>query len=341
MRAEGDPARWTARRLRRRSCERDAAARRPRPSTSRRRPRPRKRSSRSTRAPPTRSPTPASRCSSARRWRARSSSWRPRSSPTSTGLLPRWLALAGFVVAAAPPVHDLLPAALPLARLGARLERHAHAAHRPRDGLALSRLARRAEADVEDVSVLDEVALPLQALQASARGLGVGAARDEVVPADHLGADEAVGEVRVDRFGRVERGQPAAERPRPRLLVTGREEADEIEGGEEPADDLLERGSSLAEGGGLAPRAARPAPPRASGRCPTEPFTTSSNGFVVSGLELGGNRLRKARRGLAARQDAPRAARARPPPRAVPARPTLPAWQRARAAARRARGRPG
>ena len=37
--------------------------------------------------------------SSARRWPAPCSSWPRRSSPTRPGLLPRWLALAGFIVA--------------------------------------------------------------------------------------------------------------------------------------------------------------------------------------------------------------------------------------------------
>ena len=95
------------------------------------------------------------------------------------------------------------------------------------------------------VSVLGE------ALEAAARCLGVGPAFDQVVPADHLGPYEAVGDVGVNRSRRVERRQAVAERPRPRLLVAGREKADEVERGEEAADDILERRGALAVGRGL------------------------------------------------------------------------------------------
>ena len=46
---------------------------------------------------------------------------------------------------------------------------------------------------------------------------------------DHLAADEAAGDVGVDRLGRVESRLALAERPRARLLVAGSEERDEVE----------------------------------------------------------------------------------------------------------------
>ena len=54
------------------------------------------------------------------------------------------------------------------------------------------------EADVEDVPVLDDVGLALEPLETASRGLRMRAALDEVVPADHLAADEAACDVGVD-----------------------------------------------------------------------------------------------------------------------------------------------
>src|SRR5579872_233056 len=69
------------------------------------------------------------------------------------------------------------------------------------------------EADVQHVAVLDDVGLPLEPLPARTCGLGVAAGGHEVVPADHLAADEPARDVGVDRRGRVERGAAAAQRP--------------------------------------------------------------------------------------------------------------------------------
>src|ERR1051325_1661632 len=85
------------------------------------------------------------------------------------------------------------------------------------------------EADVQDIAVLDDVGLPLEALQAATGRLAVRPGRGEVVPADHLAADEAPREVRVDRPCRVERGLAAPQRPGPRLLIAGGEEGDQVE----------------------------------------------------------------------------------------------------------------
>src|SRR5438132_521673 len=65
------------------------------------------------------------------------------------------------------------------------------------------------EADVEHVPVLDDVILSLETLPAPMRGLGPAPGLDEVVPAQHLAADEAAGHVGVDRGGRVECGLSA------------------------------------------------------------------------------------------------------------------------------------
>src|SRR5439155_13804187 len=97
------------------------------------------------------------------------------------------------------------------------------------------------EADVQHVPVLDDVALPLEALETAARRLRMRARLDEVVPAHDLAADEAAGDVGVDRRRCVERRLAAPERPRARLLVAGGEERDQVERVLQPDDDLLER----------------------------------------------------------------------------------------------------
>ena len=63
------------------------------------------------------------------------------------------------------------------------------------------RLAGRAhvEADVEHVAVLDDVRLALEPLRPALRRLCVRAGIEQVVPADHLAADESAGDVGVDR----------------------------------------------------------------------------------------------------------------------------------------------
>src|SRR5207244_1233376 len=61
------------------------------------------------------------------------------------------------------------------------------------------------EADVQDVAVTDDVRLALQALDAPACGLGMGARVYEIAPVDHFAADEAARDVGVDRRRRVER----------------------------------------------------------------------------------------------------------------------------------------
>src|SRR5213078_2993706 len=68
------------------------------------------------------------------------------------------------------------------------------------------------EADVEDVAVLDDVGLALEPLSAGPRGFRGPPRRYEVVPAHHLAADEAAGDVGMDRLRGVERSLAAPER---------------------------------------------------------------------------------------------------------------------------------
>src|SRR3954453_21733867 len=75
------------------------------------------------------------------------------------------------------------------------------------------------EADVEDVTVLDDIRLSLEPLSAGPRSLRVVSRRDEIVPAHHLAADEAARDIGVDRLSRVERGLATPERPGPCLLL--------------------------------------------------------------------------------------------------------------------------
>src|SRR5262249_62164728 len=110
------------------------------------------------------------------------------------------------------------------------------------------------EADVEDVAVRDDVALPLQLLQAGAGRLRVGAETDKVVPAHDLAADEAARDVRVDRARGVEGGLALPQRPRAGLLLAGGEERDEAEPAGGPGGDRAHRrDASAAQGGPLAP----------------------------------------------------------------------------------------
>src|SRR5947208_10706595 len=95
------------------------------------------------------------------------------------------------------------------------------------------------ESDVQDVAVLHLVGLPLEALEVAPRGFGVRSRRDEVVPADHLATNEPTRDVRVDGRRRVQRRSTPAKRPRPRLLLAGREEGQQVELTRQAPDDLL------------------------------------------------------------------------------------------------------
>src|SRR3954453_3279492 len=96
------------------------------------------------------------------------------------------------------------------------------------------------EADVQHVPVLDQVVLPLEALLAPIHDLGPRAGLHEVIPADHLAADEPACDVGVDGRGRIERGLPSAQRPGAGVVFRGGEERDQIDGLEQPPGDLAE-----------------------------------------------------------------------------------------------------
>src|SRR5579859_1931468 len=75
---------------------------------------------------------------------------------------------------------------------------------------------------------------------------------DEIVPAHDLAADEAARDVGVDRLRRIDRRLTAPERPRPRLLLAGGEERDQVERLSQPAHDFAEsRLAGAAKLGGL------------------------------------------------------------------------------------------
>src|SRR2546421_1966392 len=102
------------------------------------------------------------------------------------------------------------------------------------------------EADVEDVTVLDDIRLSLEPLSAGPRSRRVASRLDEIVPAHNLAADEAARNVGVDRLRRVEGGLATPERPGPCLLLARGEERDQVERLREPAYDLSERGLASA-----------------------------------------------------------------------------------------------
>ena len=82
----------------------------------------------------------------------------------------------------------------------------------------------RVEPELDDVAVLDDVVLALDAEFAGLAGLGVGAGGNEVVEGDHLGGDEAALEIGVDHPGGRRALGAGGDRPGARLLVVGGEE---------------------------------------------------------------------------------------------------------------------
>ena len=196
------------------------------------------------------------------------------------------------------------------------------------------------EAHVQHVAVLDDVRLALEPLQAAPRRLRVRAGLDEVVPADHLGADEAARDVRVDRRRR------RRARSAPRRSVQARvsfspavKKRDQVERVEQPADDLVERRRPVAERGRLLLASARRARPRASGRSRPARSRPRAAASSSAARARGGSSPRPVGERLARPRGARAAPRARRPPCAAPRRPTSPACAPARAAARRGRGR--
>ncbi len=67
------------------------------------------------------------------------------------------------------------------------------------------------KADVNDITVLDDVVAAFEAESAAVPGLGEGAGLDQVVQGNHLGTDEAAGHVAVHSPCRVEGGAAFAQ----------------------------------------------------------------------------------------------------------------------------------
>src|SRR4051794_194346 len=96
------------------------------------------------------------------------------------------------------------------------------------------------ELDGDHVAVVHHVVAALEPERAALACPGVAAGVDERLPADDLGADEALLDVRVDLAGGVPRGQAVAEVPRLRgLVLPGGEERDEVQEREGSRDDAL------------------------------------------------------------------------------------------------------
>src|SRR5579864_8788568 len=87
------------------------------------------------------------------------------------------------------------------------------------------------EPDLQHVAVLHLVVLALDAKLALLLGRLPRAEGEELVPADHLGADEPALQVGVDDAGALRCLGAGAERPRPALLVAGGEERPPAEHG--------------------------------------------------------------------------------------------------------------
>ena len=112
----------------------------------------------------------------------------------------------------------------------------------------MSRLAERLdealrygrELDGDHVAVGHRVVAPLEAQRAAVARAGVAAGVDELAPADHLGAHEALLDVGVDLAGGVPGGEPVAQVPRLRRLgLAGGEERDQAQQREGLAHDAL------------------------------------------------------------------------------------------------------
>src|ERR1039458_5929961 len=82
------------------------------------------------------------------------------------------------------------------------------------------------ESEVDDVAVADDVVPPLQPLASLLADGEVRPALDQLLGPDHLGTDEAAGEVGVDDAGGLHGGAATLQRPGAHLLLPGCEEGD-------------------------------------------------------------------------------------------------------------------
>src|SRR6478736_7439336 len=104
------------------------------------------------------------------------------------------------------------------------------------------------ELDGQHVAVVHQVVAALEAQRAAIARAGVATSFDERVPADDLGADEALLDVGVDLARGVPGGQPVAQVPAlGGFGLTGREEGDQLEQAEGAVDDAVQAGLADAE----------------------------------------------------------------------------------------------
>ena len=148
-------------------------------------------------------------------------------------------------------------------------------------------------------------------------------ALEEVVPANHLAADEAARDVGVNRVRRLERRLTVAERPGARLLVPDGEERDQ-------AERLLQRRtttSSSAEGPSRNAAASSSGSSASSASSvqsmPPGPFSSGISGFVVSGSSSCGSSPGHSESGWPVSRWAS-SARSAPPPALRAGHPTSP-----------------
>ena len=112
-----------------------------------------------------------------------------------------------------------------------------------RTRLGLPRCTRLlAEEDLQHVPVAHLVGLAFGAQAPVLACLGHRAERDEVLVRHGLGSDEALGEVRVDRPGRLDRRRSVRDRPGAALVRAGGQERDEAEQSVGQRDDPVQTG---------------------------------------------------------------------------------------------------
>src|SRR5947208_858110 len=141
----------------------------------------------------------------------------------------------------------------------------------------------RSEPEVDDVAVLDDVLLALEAELAVFAAGSHGAARDQMIVADHFGANKSAGDVAMDLAGGQLRGGSPRHRPGTAFVLAHREERNIPEQIVAGADDAIEPRFVPA---GVRPRQDRPgsirppspahrgpAPPNRTGERPLDPET--------------------------------------------------------------------
>src|SRR5262245_40694405 len=104
---------------------------------------------------------------------------------------------------------------------------------------SVTRGASDVEAEMDDVAVLDHVLLALDPQRAGLLAFGLAAVREEVLEADHLGADEAALDVAVDLARGARRERAARHGPRPTLVGPRGQHADQVDQRERRADEAV------------------------------------------------------------------------------------------------------